>query len=273
MGFSSNWLLTCVLALIIYIIYIRLKELNKEYTCTLQKYTQQTEEIQQLKYKVNDLQTYKDDVSKTFQILDNELRVINNQLIHKQLIEAPPSVPSVHSVPSAPYNIPFIQNLPFIPQFFQEMNSVQSHSQQTHSNFPVYYQQNLTDITETESPKEDLDLTENVSEIFISELESDSKDDELNNNKLNQVLKEENNENNLDNPHKDKELLPTQEETIQELKQQIPFRQTFQTGFSNFDLENEDLSSHLNVNLILQGTTDHIHNTLLPNLEFSQFKI
>ena len=80
-GQIPNTLIICILlGLISWYYFTKLQDSEKEYNKLYKKYEHTCMENEKIKSRVNDLQSYKDDVSKTFKILDNELVLINEHL-------------------------------------------------------------------------------------------------------------------------------------------------------------------------------------------------
>ena len=80
-GQIPNTLIICILlGLISWYYFTKLQDSEKEYTKLYKKYENTCMENEKIKSRVNDLQSYKNDVSKTFKILDNELVLINEHL-------------------------------------------------------------------------------------------------------------------------------------------------------------------------------------------------
>lgn len=82
----------------------KFQESEKEYTKLHKRFEQSHIENQKMKSRIKDLQSYKDDVSKTMKILDNELILINNH-IQKQNVETSPRSSSIRQSQSrtSPY--------------------------------------------------------------------------------------------------------------------------------------------------------------------------
>ncbi len=90
----SNQISTTIIMCIIFgffsfYYFNKFQESESEYLKLHRRFDQITFENQKLKSRIKDLQSYKNDVSKTMQILDNELMVINNH-IQKQNTESMP---------------------------------------------------------------------------------------------------------------------------------------------------------------------------------------
>ena len=69
-----------VLGLISWYYFNKFQESEKEYNKLYKRFEQIYIENQKVKNRIKDLQSYKNDVSKTFKILDNELLLINDHL-------------------------------------------------------------------------------------------------------------------------------------------------------------------------------------------------
>jgi len=83
-GQVPNTLIICILlGLIAWYYFTKLQDSEKEYSKLYKKYDNICMENEKIKSRINDLQSYKNDVSKTFKILDNELVLINEHL-HKR---------------------------------------------------------------------------------------------------------------------------------------------------------------------------------------------
>lgn len=77
---NNNLILIIITGFIAWYYFTKFKESEKEYF-RLHKYTSNlSNENNRLKSRIKDLQAYKNDVSKTFKILDNELIMINDHL-------------------------------------------------------------------------------------------------------------------------------------------------------------------------------------------------
>ena len=83
-GQMPNTLIICIiLGLISWYYFTKLQDSEKEYRKLYKRYDNICMENEKIKSRVEDLQSYKNDVSKTFKILDNELVLINEHL-HKR---------------------------------------------------------------------------------------------------------------------------------------------------------------------------------------------
>lgn len=76
-------------------------------------YIQMSSENGHLKSRVEDLNTYKSDVSKTFEILNNDLKVINEELKKNDL-------PQNTRTENVPENVPENNNTRMTPEIFAE---------------------------------------------------------------------------------------------------------------------------------------------------------
>lgn len=77
----QNTLVLCaVIGFITWYYFNKFQESEREYYKLHKKYEEAVHENARIKSRVKDLQSYKNDVSKTFQILDNELLMINDHL-------------------------------------------------------------------------------------------------------------------------------------------------------------------------------------------------
>jgi septal ring factor EnvC (AmiA/AmiB activator) len=83
-----------IFGLISFYYFNKFQESEKEYTRLHKNFDEIYIENQKMKSRIKDLQSYKDDVSKTMKILDNELILINNH-IHKQNNETLPRSSSI----------------------------------------------------------------------------------------------------------------------------------------------------------------------------------
>lgn len=77
----SNALVLCaIIGFVAWYYYQKFQESEKEYYKLHSQFLEVCNENVRLKEKMTDLEVYKDDVSKTFKILDNELSLINNHI-------------------------------------------------------------------------------------------------------------------------------------------------------------------------------------------------
>jgi hypothetical protein len=78
--FQNSIVILTIVGFIAWYYFNKFQDSEKEYFSLHQKYMHLCNENQKLKARVSDLDTYKTDVSKTFQILDNELVLINDHI-------------------------------------------------------------------------------------------------------------------------------------------------------------------------------------------------
>lgn len=96
----STTLIMCILfGLFSFYYFNKFQESEKEYVKLHKRFDEVYLENQKMKSRIKDLQCYKNDVSKTMQILDNELMLINNH-IQKQ---NPETIPDGISNRRSPY--------------------------------------------------------------------------------------------------------------------------------------------------------------------------
>lgn len=80
-----NVFIICVLfCFVIWFYFVKHQESDKQYSNLHNEYMNLCNENQKLKTRLKDLQSYKNDVSKTFKILDNELLLINDRLQNRE---------------------------------------------------------------------------------------------------------------------------------------------------------------------------------------------
>jgi septal ring factor EnvC (AmiA/AmiB activator) len=91
---STTIIMCIIFGLFSFYYFNKFQESEKEYTRLHKKFDEIYIENQKMKSRIKDLQSYKDDVSKTMKILDNELVLINNHL-QKQNVETAPRNSSV----------------------------------------------------------------------------------------------------------------------------------------------------------------------------------
>ena len=91
---STSILMCIIFGLISFYYFNKFQESEKEYTRLHKNFDEIYIENQKNKSRIKDLQSYKDDVSKTMKILDNELILINNH-IQKQNNETLPRSSSI----------------------------------------------------------------------------------------------------------------------------------------------------------------------------------
>jgi hypothetical protein len=77
---SSSTIICVILGLILFYYYNKFQDSEKEYFSLHKKFDQMYTENQKMKTRLKDFQYYKNDVSKTFKILDKELEQINEHI-------------------------------------------------------------------------------------------------------------------------------------------------------------------------------------------------
>lgn len=77
---QNTFVLCAVIGFIAWYYFNKFQDSEKEYCKLHRKYEEAISENTRIKSRVKDLQSYKNDVSKTFHILDNELVMINDHL-------------------------------------------------------------------------------------------------------------------------------------------------------------------------------------------------
>ena len=82
-----------VFGIISWYYFNKFRESENEYTKLHNKFDQSYTENQKMKSRIKDLQSYKNDVSKTFKILDNELLLINDHLKRQSNLPSTPMSP------------------------------------------------------------------------------------------------------------------------------------------------------------------------------------
>ena len=93
-------IIVCVVfGIISWYYFNKFRESENEYTKLHKRFEQSYTENQKMKSRIKDLQTYKNDVSKTFKILDNELLLINDHLKRQSNIRESTSVPMTPMTP------------------------------------------------------------------------------------------------------------------------------------------------------------------------------
>ena len=80
MDYNLTFLTIMISLCITYFYYTKYKEYEKEFYILNKKHDKAIVENDNYKLRIKDLQKYKNDVSKTFKILDNELNHINNHV-------------------------------------------------------------------------------------------------------------------------------------------------------------------------------------------------
>jgi hypothetical protein len=83
--FQNTLILSAIIGFIAWFYFNKFQESEKEYYKLYKRCSEVHLENQKLKNRLKDLQSYKNDVSKTFQILDNELVMINDHISKKQM--------------------------------------------------------------------------------------------------------------------------------------------------------------------------------------------
>lgn len=84
--FQNSFIVLTIVGFIAWYYFNKFQDSEKEYFGLHQKYMHLCNENQKLKARVSDLDTYKTDVSKTFQILDNELVLINDHIKQRNTV-------------------------------------------------------------------------------------------------------------------------------------------------------------------------------------------
>lgn len=77
---QNSLVLVAIIAFIAWYYFAKYQESEKEYNQLHKMYVDICNENERSKSRVEDLQSYKNDVTKTFQILDNELLMINDHI-------------------------------------------------------------------------------------------------------------------------------------------------------------------------------------------------
>jgi hypothetical protein len=77
---QNNLVLCAIVAFIAWYYFAKYQDSEKEYNRLQRMYLDVCNENEKNKNRLEDLQSYKNDVSKTFQILDNELLMINDHI-------------------------------------------------------------------------------------------------------------------------------------------------------------------------------------------------
>ena len=77
---QNNLVLCAIVAFIAWYYFAKLQDSEKEYNRLHRLYVDACNENEKNKNRIEDLQSYKQDVTKTFQILDNELLMINDHI-------------------------------------------------------------------------------------------------------------------------------------------------------------------------------------------------
>jgi len=99
--YQNTILLFVIVGFVAFYYFNKFNESEKEYIKLHGSVREIYNENQKLKLKVKELQAYKDDVSKTFKILDNELVMINDHIQRRQQPQQQPSlIPSLNQMNS-----------------------------------------------------------------------------------------------------------------------------------------------------------------------------
>jgi hypothetical protein len=77
---QNNLVLCAIIAFVAWYYFAKCQEAEKEYNQLQRMYVDACNENEKSKSRIEDLQSYKNDVTKTFQILDNELLAINDHI-------------------------------------------------------------------------------------------------------------------------------------------------------------------------------------------------
>lgn len=276
------YLLVAVIACVfLYYTFQKYMELKKTYTYMLALHSKQKDEMTQLTEKVNDLQVYKDDVSKTFKLLDNELKLItentqnalvmNNRMNNLQLT-AP--VQHQHPLTTLLHTI-----IPPIPTMNRQQTYTSNPSQFMFSydlpeQIPEYSQQNYQSNQRQSQDQLHNDRENNTEEQYSQNVENE----DVTNQNVNSTIevKEDAIPTQEDQKEQQKESnvttnLSTNETNVklQSSLDEVTNDETLSSvSFSNIDLNEEDLSSHLkNTALIFMD------NKINPSSEFEKFLI
>ena len=90
MDMNNTTLIVCLaVAYVAFYYYNKFQESEREYIKLHSEHTNALREMQSAQARLHDLQTYKDDVSKTFEILDKELVTINEHIKNKDNSQQP----------------------------------------------------------------------------------------------------------------------------------------------------------------------------------------
>lgn len=73
-----------IASLLAFFFYTKFEQSEREYVKLHDEYLKVVRDREKTKRRVKDLQSYKDDISKTFKILDNELAMINEHIKRKE---------------------------------------------------------------------------------------------------------------------------------------------------------------------------------------------
>lgn len=117
---SNTMMLCLILGLIGWYYFTRLQDSEKEYNKLHKRFEQVCVENQKAKSRLKDLENYRDDVSKTFRILDNELLLINehlqkNETSRVQQRRRPFQTLFQSTVPLASTSVPSMSNVAHVP--------------------------------------------------------------------------------------------------------------------------------------------------------------
>lgn len=295
------YLLVAIIACVfLYYTFQKYMELKKTYTYMLALHSKQKDEMTQLNEKVNDLQVYKDDVSKTFKLLDNELKLItentqnalvmNNRMNNLQLT-APvqhqhplttllhtiiPPIPTMNQqqpsnfqtyTPDAgqfmfSYDLP--QQAEFSQQNYQYTTSNQMSNQSNTNSVANQVSNTQEEYSRQNYPGENYNNNNNqVVESNTEVKEDEEKVESVDVSSHQQVERErESNE----------ESTPATNETNVKLQSSIDEVRNDEglsgVSFSNIDLNEEDLSSHLKNSALI-----FMDNKINPSSEFEKFLI
>ena len=114
---TQSMIIICIIIILLWYYYISTEKGDKyvstmmEHSTLLQENIKLKQENKKLRVKLKYLENYKNDISKTFKILDNELGMINEHLQHNRMIPPntpPPNIPPPNIPPPdiSPPNIP-----------------------------------------------------------------------------------------------------------------------------------------------------------------------
>lgn len=288
------YLVIAVIACVfLYYTFQKYMELKKTYAYMLSLHSKQKEEMTQLNEKVNDLQVYKDDVSKTFKLLDNELKLItentqnalvmNNRMNNLQLTTAPAQhqhplttllrtiIPPMAPIqPSSQFNqqqtnfqtyTPDASQFRFSYDLPQQTSGFTAQSSQQQVRNENNYMVN-TNREEEFSGDSIIEVREETIEPIQVEKEES---EEEKNTEVNVKLSEVNNEANVKSPEVNTEANVKLQSTIDEVKENDTLSGV---SFSNIDLNEEDLSSHLKNSALI-----FMDKKINPSSEFEKFLI
>ena len=77
---ENTVILCCMVGFIAFYYFNKFNQIERTYYILHRQFLESCKENKKMKVKIADLQLYKDDVSKTFKILDNELLMINDHI-------------------------------------------------------------------------------------------------------------------------------------------------------------------------------------------------